>query len=334
MLHPDMLEIKSPGRGVQPDKMHLLLGKKVNRSIASHDFIYLNDVGEVLTYKKHFHFSRPFGIPVRFHDIGEMISGSNLNVIEFHLTYKDLLFDLEALKVDISSINKIVVHAPELFGEDHILNLASTDSDYLKRSIDYLKQVVDMTLRIKKHFHYQKSIDLVLNVGGFTESVFISKEERKPLYEMVAKNLNLCKRDGVIFLVQTMPPYPWHFGGQRHHNLYVDPQEIATICEKYGQKICLDISHSAMAAHYLELPINDVVRKLAQYTTHIHISDALGLDGEGLQIGDGELDFFELSKILNECAPDASFIPEIWQGHKDGGRQFYFALERLEKYEL
>ena len=58
--------------------------------------------------------------------------------------------------------------------------------------------------------------------------------------------------------------------------------------------------------------------------------DAAGLDGEGLQIGEGEIDFAELASQLDQIASKASFIPEIWQGHKNLGEGFWTALERLE----
>ena len=54
-----------------------------------------------------------------------------------------------------------------------------------------------------------------------------------------------------------------------------------------------------------------------------------GLNGEGLQIGDGEIDFNKFSKILNENFKNIGFIPEIWQGHKDMGKGFWVALEKL-----
>jgi hypothetical protein len=41
---------------------------------------------------------------------------------------------------------------------------------------------------------------------------------------------------------QTMPPLPWHFGGQRHHNLFVLKDEIINFCNKYDVRICFDIS--------------------------------------------------------------------------------------------
>ena len=65
---------------------------------------------------------------------------------------------------------------------------------------------------------------------------------------------------------------------------------------------------------------------------HLHLVDAAGVDGEGLQIGDGEIDFAALAKSLDQLAPKASFIPEIWQGHKNEGEAFWVAMERLEKW--
>ena len=44
----------------------------------------------------------------------------------------------------------------------------------------------------------------------------------------------------------------------------------------------------------------------------------------------GELDFPRLGRILKEGCPEATFIPEIWQGHKNEGEGFWIALERLE----
>ena len=66
-------------------------------------------------------------------------------------------------------------------------------------------------------------------------------------------------------------------------------------------------------------------------TGHLHIGDALGLNGEGLQIGKGDIDFAKLASILDVACPTASFIPEIWQGHKNGGEGFWAALEKLEE---
>ena len=38
-----------------------------------------------------------------------------------------------------------------------------------------------------------------------------------------------------------------------------------------------------------------------------------------------------MGEILKTSCPDAFFIPEIWQGHKNGGEGFWIALDKLEK---
>jgi N-acetylneuraminate synthase len=55
------------------------------------------------------------------------------------------------------------------------------------------------------------------------------------------------------------------------------------------------------------------------------------VDGEGLQIGDGEIDFVDLAGQLRELCPRASFVPEVWQGHKNAGEGFWKALALLEE---
>jgi N-acetylneuraminate synthase len=51
-----------------------------------------------------------------------------------------------------------------------------------------------------------------------------------------------------------------------------------------------------------------------------------------LQIGEGELDWVAFGRLIKQFAPNASFIPEVWQGHKDDGAGFWDALVFLEEY--
>ncbi|UJH69888.1 hypothetical protein [Ornithinimicrobium sp. INDO-MA30-4] len=60
--------------------------------------------------------------------------------------------------------------------------------------------------------------------------------------------------------------------------------------------------------------------------------DATGVDGEGVQVGEGDVDWALLAQQLDAMAPDVSFIPEIWQGHVNNGEGFWTALERLEQW--
>ena len=128
---------------------------------------------------------------------------------------------------------------------------------------------------------------------------------------------------------QTMAPFPWHFGGQRYQNLFVDIDEIVTYCKAFKLRMCFDVSHSMLTCNHFGLDFYEFAEKIAPYTAHIHMGDAKGVNGEGLQIGEGEIDFERLGKILKRHCKHASFIPEIWQGHKNDGEGFWVALERL-----
>ena len=68
------------------------------------------------------------------------------------------------------------------------------------------------------------------------------------------------------------------------------------------------------------------------YSIHLHISDAAGAGGEGLQIGDGEIDFLSLFELINKYKNTIKygFVPEIWQGHQNNGAGFFEALSRME----
>ena len=87
-----------------------------------------------------------------------------------------------------------------------------------------------------------------------------------------------------------------------------------------------------MACNYYKWSLDEFVKKIGAYTAHLHVVDALGIDGEGVQIGPGDVDFVQLGKILDILMPNIPFISEIWQGHKQNGAGFWTALEFLEDY--
>jgi sugar phosphate isomerase/epimerase len=156
--------------------------------------------------------------------------------------------------------------------------------------------------------------------------------KRALCYKMINEALKELELEGVEILPQTMPPFPWHFGGQRFHNLFVDPEEIVEFCKQYGFRTCLDISHSKLACNYYKWSFEEFMERVGPYAAHLHIADAKNYDGEGLQIGEGDLDWAAFGRSLKKYAPNVSFIPEVWQGHKNNGAGFWKALELLEPY--
>lgn len=327
----EMIEVRSPGKGLSPSRKAELIGKLARRDFKAGDFFYPSDVGTTAVASRAYRFARPFGIPIRYHDVGTLGSQSNGDVLEFHLSYKDLE---EAPEKHLAApLDKgLVVHSPELFAGDHIMDLCSPDPVYRQRSIDELQRVVEVTRRLKPFFTRSDRPLIIINAGGFSMDGFIAESDYDRLHDLIAESLARMDLEGVEIIPQTMPPFPWHFGGQRYHNLFMKPDDIARFCTRYGYRICLDVSHSQLTCNHFNLSFCDFLEQVGQFSAHLHLVDAEGVDAEGLQIGEGMVDFGMVAEVLARKAPQASFIPEIWQGHKNNGEGFWIALERLEKW--
>jgi N-acetylneuraminate synthase len=325
----DIIGIKSPGQGLQPNKIEQLIGRVSHRNMKKGSFFFESDLKKALSRKRRYDFSRPYGIPVRYHDFKDMSSQGHLDFVEFHLSYQDLLLSPSDF---IQGEQKIffAVHAPELFAGDHILDLCSSDAVYRKASIDHLKRVIDHCSLIEKCFPAQSPPILVLNAGGWSKDGFLNNKDKQECYDILKASLIEANAVSVQIAIQTMPPFPWHFGGQSYHNLFVAPDEINSFCSDTGVKICLDVSHSMMACNYYGWNLSSFVMTVGPHIAYLHIVDALGSDGEGVQMGKGDVDFYELGNILREVCPNAPFIPEVWQGHTDNGAGFWDGLNFLE----
>ena len=328
-----MLEVKSPGKGLPPYKKAQLIGQPARRDLSAGDFLYAEDLLTEVIEPRQYNFVHPCGVAVRYHDLQQIAAACPLDLLEIHLSYKDLEVDLEDFFTQPLP-HKLVVHSPELFSGDHILDLCAEDSAYRERSIDELRRVIAVTRELKQYFPKASRPPIVVNMGGFSADDFIAPADRQAKYDLLLDSLDKIDQSGVELIPQTMPPFPWHFGGQRYHNLFVDLDEILLFCTENNYRICLDVSHSKLACTHNNQSLLQFVEKVASVTAHLHIADARGVDGEGLQIGDGEIDFRVLMQKMAEVMPEVSFIPEIWQGHKNKGQGFWVALDRLEKFIL
>lgn len=320
--------LMSPGSGMQPNKLTSLLGKTSTRDIESESIIYETDFNPKTNLSYDFSFNRPWGYPVRYHDINALYEISEPRLLEIHLSYSDLKINLNEHLTNVFS-SELVIHAPELFESDFVLDLSSNDKNILDRSIKYSERVISHSLEVLKYFPNTKKPKIIFNVGGFSEKGFLSKKQVDEKYSIFAEAYKSIDTSQIQFLPQSMPPFPWHFGGQQFHNLFNDSKNIKKICDLLELKICLDISHANMYTSYKEISLSDYVKEVSPYISHMHLSDSIGTDGEGIQIGEGDINWQEILKILDEQSPNSSFIPEVWQSHKNSGEGIWVALNRL-----
>jgi len=329
IIEPKHIKVLSPGQGLSAQCYDQILGITTKRSMLKEDYFYRSDLNDTKAEPKNYNFDRAWGVPVRYHDFEEYNAKIKPDVFEFHLSYSDLdlkISDYLSGKYECD----FVVHAPELFSGSRLMDLASIDEDYRKYSISETQRVIDITKGLKQHFPLTKRPLIVANIGGFTMDELLPKDQIDSYYNRFSSSLEKLNMDGVELIPQTMAPFPWHFGGQRYQNLFVHAEEIVKWCKELDLRMCFDISHSCLMSNHFGLDFYDFAIKIAPITAHLHLGDASGVNGEGLQIGEGDIDFIKLGKILNKHCPEASFIPEIWQGHKNGGEGFWIALEKLE----
>lgn len=324
-----MVQVRSPGQGLQPNRKGELIGKALPTAKKAGDFFFPSDLGETRTQARSYRFSLPWGVPVRYHDLHAMHAQSNMDLLEIHLSYKDMELDFRHFITEPLDIG-FVIHAPELFAGDHTLDLCAQDDGYRQHSIAQLQRVIDLTRELTPYFQRTQRPCIVTNVGGFTHTAHLPSDALPALYKRLEHSLTQLDTAGVEIIPQTMPPFPWHFGGQQFHNLFVDADSIVAFCRRQDMRVCLDVSHSKLACNHRHESFADFLRAILPYTAHMHLADAQGVDGEGLQIGSGEVDWGELFRITAELPHTPSFIPEIWQGHKNGGAGAWNALALLE----
>ena len=329
VIEPQHLKVLSPGQGLSAQNYEKLLGRAVQRDMLEEDYFYPSDLKDSRVEPKNYKFNRPWGVPVRYHDFGEYSAKISPDSFEFHLSYSDLDLNIDEFLVGEYECG-FVVHAPELFSGSRLMDLASPDEEYRQYSVMETQRVIDITRSLKKYFPATERPMIVANIGGFTMDELLPTDQLEVYYERFAHSLSQLDLEGVELIPQTMAPFPWHFGGQRYQNLFVHADECRHWCEKLNLRMCFDISHSCLMSNHFGVDFYEFAEKIAPITGHLHLGDASGVNGEGLQIGDGDIDFKRLGSILNKHCPQASFIPEIWQGHKNGGEGFWIALNKLE----
>lgn len=329
ILEPGDIKVLSPGQGLSPQKYEDLIGHKLNRDMDREDYFFQSDLNNEVYKIKKYQFKHPWGIPVRYHDFAKYLDLVKPDMFEFHLSYSDMELDISKYLSGTYDFG-FVVHAPELFTGSHLMDLATPNAEYRKISMIETQKVIDITKKLKQYFPNEVRPQIVANIGGFSMDAPFQEDVKESYYAQFFKSLEELDTNGVEIIPQTMAPFPWHFGGQRYQNIFVNADEIVAYCKEHNIRMCFDVSHSMLTCNHFKYDFYELAEKIAPFTAHIHMGDAKGLNGEGLQVGEGDIDFVRLGEILNKHCPSASFIPEIWQGHKNNGEGFWIALEKLE----
>ncbi|MCI0393977.1 MAG: sugar phosphate isomerase/epimerase, partial [Chloroflexi bacterium] len=173
-------------------------------------------------------------------------------------------------------------------------------------------------------------VGVVIHVGGMSMDEPVTSHDR--LLRRAAAAFRRLDPKGTILLPENLPPRPWYLGGQWFQNVFIRPEEMVEFCQELKLGMALDISHAQLYCNMAGESLYDYVRCCLPYARHLHLADASGIDGEGLQIGDGVIAWDEILALLAD--QDFTWVPEIWSGHLDNAAGFIEAVNRLAEYEV
>lgn len=322
----EMIEVKGPGKGLAPDKLEALVGRKAVRSLKAGSFFLECDIDEQDDAGFNGVFDSEWGLIARFSDFQQMMVHKP-RFIEFHLAEMDTKMGFVP---DRQYECGLVVHAPEYLG-DKVMDLCSLSEDLRKRSVKLVREVIDITCSLTPYFLGKPK--LIAHPGAMS---FQGKLDKKLMRASLIRSLAEIREDPNIdrveLLFENLPPYPWYFGGQWKGNYFMSASEIVEFCQENAMKICFDLSHAALYCNAKEIDLALQVKAMLPFTSHLHLADGYGLDGEGVQFGEGSID---LGRIIPLFAGfKGSWTPEIWRGHLHNGYGFLQALNYLKQYHV
>jgi sialic acid synthase SpsE/sugar phosphate isomerase/epimerase len=320
----DMVAVQGPALGISPQRYLDLVGRVASRQIQEEEPFQESDLGEIIDLGVEDILPMDWGFTVRFRDFQELLV-HNPKLLEFHFTDQDLDEEYPGFNFDL----RLVCHAPE-FWERTLVDLCSENERQRVESRELIQKAIDLTCKMAPYFVGIPKI--VVHTGGMSLDHPVKYPQR--LYENLARSVEELNYEGVELLLENLPPLPWYFGGQWLTNAFMDAYEIRDFIAPRNLKMCFDTSHSKLYCNWAKVDFYEQVQVLLPYIGHLHLSDGSGLDGEGLQIGEGAIDWVHFFQVIGAGRRDGyqgTMIPEIWRGHQRKGEGFLIAIKRLSE---
>jgi N-acetylneuraminate synthase len=329
-----MVTSKSPGLGLSAQLVDRLVGRTLARAVVRDEMFLPTDIDDAVAAAREareIDVGAPWGIVARFLDVTALeakFAPLGMHFVEFHVSDRDLDAGAAAYEGGHKPYG-LVVHAPE-YCHDTLIDLCSADDAQRALSVQRIQKTIDLARSLAPRFALDSALfplgpKIVMHVGGMWP--------RPGGYDVTAATRRLLgaleelDTAGVDLLLENLPPYPWYFGGRWFGHIICDADNTALLCEESALGLCFDTSHAALECNRSEASLFEFATRIAPYVHHLHVSDGAGTSGEGLQIGEGNVNFVELLPVLLASHP--TLIPEIWMGHHENGEGFRVALEHL-----
>lgn len=262
------------------------------------------------------------GMKVRKNDLDDMLK-FNPKILEFHFSDSDL-----NLTLDKNFNQQLIVHCYEYF-ERKLLDIVSLEETNQihsqEKTIELIQKAIDKTIILSEQFQGKPTI--IVHPGGYS----LQELDDNTIQRMKSKMIDAVEKldtKKINFLMENMPPHAWFFGGRWNSNVFLDANEILNYCKITKLHVCFDLCHSQLYCNKNQLSLLNELNIIEKYVDHFHISDADGVDGEGLQFGEGNMKFNEIIPVLNKYEKKGIAI-EVWKGHENHGIGFKEFLNKI-----
>jgi sialic acid synthase SpsE/sugar phosphate isomerase/epimerase len=315
----DDFEYRSPRTGIGIAEMQHYLEKELvlplfKGEVLTHQH-FLENRTKVMDHA--FEVSNAFNIsiPVRLADYREIREALPVGAYEFHLSYKEVESDL--LSYPIEPTDKFSVHLPDYIDSTTLIDPFSVDDRIRSASRECIRKIIEFAEKLASETGH--TVPIVASLAGIGI-------ERKVFYPEVKKLFSEFHSESAPLTLQWLPPYAWYFGGSIKLTNVNNSEDIQWIND-LNLPITLDTSHLLLGQAAFGFNALEAVQQISKNIIHWHISDAAGLDGEGLPIGDGGPENERLiSTVIDQ--PGIKVI-EVWQGHFNNFEGFKVAVNKI-----
>ncbi|WFE88111.1 N-acetylneuraminate synthase family protein [Roseibium porphyridii] len=262
---------------------------------------------------------KQISIPLRLHDAQALQERFPIKNNELHLSYEEVERFRLSMVDGLSKLNlsrHYSIHIPDYIDSKTLIDPLSEDVRIREGSRSVVDTCVDLAIELAN-----RTGENVPIVGSFSR---LRPEGKFQTYERLQTFLlNAGQNRGAPIYPQWLPKIAWYFGGADVLDMFCDEGDIA-ILQEIGMELCLDLSHLILSANYAKASWRDWYDELIPLAKHIHIADAIGIDGEGIKFGQGDLG--DPTSFIN--GPGRKVL-EVWQGHLSEGDGFENAIRQL-----
>ena len=175
----------------------------------------------------------------------------------------------------------------------------------------------------KANYLYDLTGKRIPIVGSFS----VLNGRKADWYKKLSQFVNSKCNNKFFIVPQFLPVKAWYFGGSCTIDVFCDLEDIEYY-SYFSNGLCIDYAHLSMACESREGSLANWIKKLSKLAGHIHLSDSIGEDGEGVLFGKGNISPF-IKKILSTEVPK---VIEQWEGHLNNFSGFNDALLYIEEY--